>query len=157
MKEGGNLNKGFTLTELLIVIAVLSILAIVSITTYTGVSLKALRQEAYSNLESLRLLEEQFLAENGVYTNSLGDVSAIQATLRGFNPPPSRMYNYAIITDQMIDPANPGGVTIGNPPNFIPDDGNNNNSCFVATAQGIPGTRVEEDFFAIDCRNNRNF
>jgi prepilin-type N-terminal cleavage/methylation domain-containing protein len=151
-----NKNKGFTLIELLIVIAVLSILAIASITTYSGVRLKALRTEAYSNLENLRLLEEQFFAENGRYTDSLADVAAIQTVLRGFQPGAGRMYNYRIEQDVMI--IDNAGVTKGLPPQIGPDDGDNTNrSCFVAIAEGIPGTRVEDDFFAIDCRNNRNF
>lgn len=147
--------RGFTLIELLIVIAVLSILAIAAVATYTGVRLKALRHEAYTNLESLRLLEEQYFSENGQYTGDLPDVAAIQGTLRGFQPGPARMYDYAIIADQAI--TNNSGVTRSDPPQFGPDDGVDNNSCFVATAIGRAGTRVEDDFFAIDCRNNRNF
>lgn len=151
-----NKNNGFTLIELLIVIAVLSILAIASITTYTGVRLKALRTEAYSNLESLRLLEEQFFAENGRYTDSLANVAAIQAVLRGFQPGAGRNYNYRIEQDVII--TDNTGVTRANPPQINSDDGDDTNrSCFVAIAEGIAGTSVEDDFFAIDCRNNRNF
>ena len=59
--------RGFTLIELLIVIAIIGILATTSITAYIGVTKKAARSEAYSNLGSIRLLEEQFFAENACY------------------------------------------------------------------------------------------
>ncbi len=152
-------HTGFTIVELLIVMAILSILSIVAISTYSGARLKALRTEAYSNLESLRLLEEQFFADNGRYTDSLANVAAIQAVLRGFQPGEGRMYNYAIIEDmRIVTGPGPIGVTTADPPQFIIDDGDNTNrSCFVATAIGIAGTPVENDFFAIDCQNNRNF
>ncbi len=57
--------KGFTLIELLIVIAIIGVLAAVAIPAYIGQQKRAERSEASSNLESLRLLEEQFFAENG--------------------------------------------------------------------------------------------
>lgn len=152
------MKKGFTLIELLIVIAVLSILAIASITTYTGVRLKALRQEAYTNLETLRLLVEQYRAENGRYTDDLNNTDAIKNTLKGFKPPEPRMYNYRIVADLKIDPNNPGGATEDDYPRLINDDDDNNNkSCFVAIAEGISGTRVDDDVFVIDCNNTRNF
>ncbi len=60
-------NRGFTLIELLIVISIIGILSIVAVTSYIGVTLKAARSEAYSNLGNLRLLEEQFYAETATY------------------------------------------------------------------------------------------
>jgi len=140
--------KGFTLTELLIVLAIISILAMISVPAYVGQQKRATRTEAYSNLETLRLVEEQFFAENGAYTASGADVAAIRALLPGFRPGTDLNFSYAITQD----------VTLV-PPAAVPYDGATaaQNPCFVATATGSAGTRVAGDVFAIDCNNNRNF
>jgi prepilin-type N-terminal cleavage/methylation domain-containing protein len=155
--------KGFTLTELIIVIAIIGILAMLSIPAYVGQQKRAARTEAYSNLESLRLLEEQFFAENGRYTASLGtpgnttairdaNLVAIQTTageaLPGFRPGTDTSFSYRTIQNVALVP-----------PVAVPYDGATTNQipCFVATATGIAGRRVAGDVFAIDCNNNRNF
>lgn len=140
--------KGVTLIELLIVVAIIGILAMIAVPAYIGQQKSATRTEAYSNLESLRLLEEQYYAENACYyrtggppavcTNaSLANVAAIQAFLPGFKPGNSLNFTYSITTNS----TGPGGGTA---------------SCFVATATGT-GRRVTGDIFTIDCNNNRNF
>jgi len=142
--------KGVTLIELLIVIAIIGILAVIAVPAYIGQQRNAARTEAYSNLDSLRLLEEQYLAENGCYYRTGGPppvctdvpnisgVTNIQAFLPGFRPGSSLMFDYSIT----INSSGTGGGTA---------------SCFVATADGRNGTRVEGDTFTIDCNNNRNF
>ncbi|GAB4535588.1 MAG: hypothetical protein Fur0020_03030 [Thermodesulfovibrionia bacterium] len=153
--------KGFTLMELLITIAIIGILAGIAVTAYVGSIKKAARSEAYSNLESLRLLEEQFFAENGDYAPASGSLigtANIQAQLPGFKPGDSTNYNYAIIADMQITD-NLGNNTANPPTTAATAD-----PCFVATATGITGSRVcpngpdpDCDLFAIDCNNNKNF
>jgi prepilin-type N-terminal cleavage/methylation domain-containing protein len=159
-------NRGVTLMELLIVVAIIGILAMAATTAYIGIMKKAARSEAYTNLESLRLLEEQFFAENACYeplaggacpggNNLYTGTPAIQAFLPGFLPGAGLSYNYAITQNQQI--TNNTGNTVANPPTF-----GALTSCYVATATGIAGTRVCSDpancdEFAIDCNNNRNF
>jgi prepilin-type N-terminal cleavage/methylation domain-containing protein len=141
-------NKGVTLIELLIVVAIMGILAMIAIPAYIGQQKNATRTEAYSNLENLRLLEEQYYAENACYyktggpptvcTNAtLANVAAIQAFLPGFKPGTSLSFNYSITTNST---GSGGGVA----------------SCFVATATGT-GARVTGEIYTIDCNNNRNF
>ena len=141
--------NGFTLTELLIVIAIIGILAMLAIPAYVGQQKSATRTEAYSNLQNLRLLEEQFFAENGRYTATAADVAAIQALLTGFRPGTGLSFDYAITQNVALTP----------PPVAIPYDGTTaaQDPCFVATAAGRAGTRVAGDVFTIDCNNNRNF
>ncbi|MDI6744306.1 MAG: prepilin-type N-terminal cleavage/methylation domain-containing protein [Thermodesulfovibrionales bacterium] len=156
--------KGFTLTELLIVVAIIGILAMIAIPSYIGQQRNAARTEAYTNLQTLRLLEEQFFAENGGYapTPAPGPVTvngtaAIQAAgvLPGFKPGTGAQFTYAITQRSGF----------GLPPNPVPTpyDGTlaalptATTPCFIATATGVAGTRVAGDIFAIDCNNNRNF
>jgi prepilin-type N-terminal cleavage/methylation domain-containing protein len=139
--------KGFSLIELLIVIAIISILAMIAISGYIGQQRNAARTEAFSNLQNLRLLEEQFFAENGLYTAGAVDVAAIQALLPGFRPGTGRNFNYALTQNFQVT----------NPNATPPTTAASANPCFVATATGIAGTRVAGEIFVIDCNNIRNF
>ena len=145
--------KGFTLIELLVVVVIIGILASISIAMYAGSMRKAQRAEASSNLQNLRLLEEQFFAENGAYVAG-ANTAALQAAMPGFKPGSSLMYSYAITTAAGVGLSTPvptpyAGATIALVPATTP--------CFIATATGIAGTRVATDNYAIDCNNNRNF
>jgi len=140
--------KGMTLIELIIVVAIIGILAMIAIPGYIGQQKRAARTEAYTNLESLRLLEEQYYAENGCYyrtggpptvcTNATIDGETnIRTFLPGFKPGSGVQFSYNIVTNS----SGTGGGTA---------------SCFVATATGT-GPRVTGDSFTIDCNNNKNF
>jgi type IV pilus assembly protein PilE len=148
-------NCGFTLMELLIVIAIISILALIALPTYVGQQKSATRTEAYSNLQNLRLLEEQTFAENATYAGPAANNAAIIALMPGFRPGNGLSFTYAITS--VAD-----GVGLPNPIP-VPYDGSTANlpiattPCFIATATGNAGTRVAGDVFAIDCNNNRNF
>ena len=168
-------DSGFTLIELLAVIAIVAILSAIAVTSYIGVQLKALRSEAYSNLQTIRLLEEQVFAENACYQPLVAGAcpagaavfnytatdppvaNTIEDLLRGFRPggcrscaaPHGLNFTYSITQNVALPPGVVpvpyGGATVGQTP------------CFVATATGVAGTRVAGDVFTIDCNNNRNF
>ncbi len=161
--------KGFTLIELIIVVAIIGILAAIAIPAYLGQQKRAARTEAYSNLANLRLLEEQFFAENGRYTADLGvdgntaairdaNLNVIQNTaiekLPGFRPGGSAIFSYRTIQNNQLN------TPVANPPVWAASPANT--PCFVAVATGIAGTRVcpnpaNCDMFVIDCNNNKNF
>jgi len=142
--------KGFTLLELLIVVAIIGILAAIAIPGYIGYQRRAVRTEAFSNLEALRLLEEQFFAENNRYTISLGNCAADQPG------------NVGIIQQG-------GGVPTDELPNFRPGAGGSfsycieqnidvngaaQTPCFRASAFGNTTSRVTGEIIGIDCNND---
>jgi prepilin-type N-terminal cleavage/methylation domain-containing protein len=141
--------KGFTLIELLVVIAIIGILAAVGVPAYVGQQKRATRTEAYANLRNVRLLEEQFFAENGRYTvskgtcakDNAGNVGFIQGgadAMPRFQPGSGLSYSYCIEQDLRLD-------------------GTAQSGCFRASAFGNTGSRVDGDVFRIDCSNNANF
>ncbi len=64
----GKKNKGFTITELVITMAIIGILSAIIIPMYTNHIRRARRSDAKVALEDVRAMEEQFRAENGSYT-----------------------------------------------------------------------------------------
>ena len=94
--------RGFTLVELLVVVVIIGILGAIAIPGYIGYRLRSERSVAWTDLQTLRLLEEQFYAENGIYAGPFANTAAIQApppgTLPAFRPNASTqtLYNYTI-------------------------------------------------------------
>lgn len=138
--------KGFSLIELLIVIAILGILAAIAFPVYTGYIRSSARSEAKANLETLRLLEEQYFAERGQYAPAgaalgtkmyykVGD-TGINTNLPGFTPGDASSLNF----DYEIEiTAVSGGRT----------------TAFIARATGKAGTKVEGDTLTINNTNTK--
>jgi prepilin-type N-terminal cleavage/methylation domain-containing protein len=152
-----NNNRGITLTELIIVIAIIGILAAIAIPAYIGQQTRAARTEASSNLEALRLLEEQFFSERGQYAppagaagaDQPGNIALIQAQLPGFRPGTGTSFSYQILRNNQLN------VPVTNPPTWAASPAGT--LCFTAIATGNTGTRVANEIYAIDCNNNKNF
>ena len=62
--------KGFTLIELMIVVAIIGILAALAIPNFLRFQLKSKTSEAKVNLAAIRTAEESYLAEFGNYVNA---------------------------------------------------------------------------------------
>jgi type IV pilus assembly protein PilA len=61
---------GFTLIELMIVVAIIGILAAIAIPNFLRFQLKAKSSEGKTNLAAIRTAEESYFAEYGVYISS---------------------------------------------------------------------------------------
>ncbi len=151
-------NRGFSLIELLIVVAIIGVLAMVATTSYIGVQLKAARSEAYSNLEAIRLLEEQFFAENGEYApaggagpipyNATDAVDGgLEDLLTGFRPGGCR------------NCAAPFGLSYAFSITSNDSDGDGIADEFTATATAVAGSRGfgKDPVWSIDQDNIRNW
>ncbi|NOY44633.1 MAG: prepilin-type N-terminal cleavage/methylation domain-containing protein [Deltaproteobacteria bacterium] len=90
-------NRAFTLVELMIVVAILGILAAIAVPMYTGYVSGAKKSEAKSNLETIRLLEEQYYADHKTYVGG-ANTTALMANLPGFEPgtPDDLYYDYSV-------------------------------------------------------------
>ncbi|MBI5014756.1 MAG: prepilin-type N-terminal cleavage/methylation domain-containing protein [Deltaproteobacteria bacterium] len=81
-------DRGFTLVELMIVIAILGVLGAIAIPAYQHYVSNARTAEAKANLETIRLLEEQFYADQKTYveTDPALGTADVAAKLPGFEP-----------------------------------------------------------------------
>lgn len=65
------MRMGFTLIELMVVVAIIAILTMLAVPTFTIFIAKAKRTEAYTNLHALYAAEKAYWAEHGSYTAQL--------------------------------------------------------------------------------------
>lgn len=77
---------GFTLIELMIVVAIIAVLSVLAVPGLMKSLAKAKRAEAYINLGSLAMAEKAYFAEHGAYSANLGDI--------GWKPEGSYNYTY---------------------------------------------------------------
>ena len=66
--------KGFTLIELMIVVAIIGILAAIAIPNFMAYQCKAKQSEAKGNLGNLRTMQEAYFAENDTYGNAIANI-----------------------------------------------------------------------------------
>jgi type IV pilus assembly protein PilA len=82
------LAKGFTLIELMIVVAIIGILAAIAIPNFIKFQARSKQSEAKSNLKAIYTAEKAYLQEKDVYST---DVSKV-----GFSPERGNRYRYAL-------------------------------------------------------------
>ena len=96
-------NNGFTLIELMVVVAVVAILAAVAYPTYTSHLAKMHRTQAQSYLMQVAQRQQQYFLDSREY--------ASQSTILGLEPVPAQVAEQYLVT---VGPATP---TV--PPSFV--------------------------------------
>lgn len=81
-------HRGFTLIELMIVVAIIGILAAIAIPNFMKFQLRAKSSEGKTNIASIRVAEEGYSAEHGKYV-------LCPESPAGLNTPPTQKQNFA--------------------------------------------------------------
>ena len=110
--------SGFSLIELMVVVAIIAFLAMIAVPNFNRFLAKAKRAEAYMNLNALYAAEKAYFAEHGTYSDVLIGEGGI-----GWQPEGKIYYSYG----------------------FSGSQGRNN---FIGTSGGqIQGSRVDKTGF----------
>jgi len=89
---------GFTLVELMVVIAIISILAAVSIPAYFNHIMRTRQSKAITELMAIKAASERYFVESGTYTTTIGALAgyASAGTGAGAYFTPDIYYRYRI-------------------------------------------------------------
>jgi type IV pilus assembly protein PilA len=82
MKKFHNRKGGFTLIELMIVVAIIGILAAIAIPNFLRFQLKAKSSEGKTNLAAIRTAEESYYSEFGLYVSALASPPTVNKNLK---------------------------------------------------------------------------
>ena len=81
--------SGFSLIELMVVVAIIAFLAMIAVPNFNRFLAKAKRAEAYMNLSSIYAAEKAYYAEHGKYSDVLNGEGGI-----GWRPEGKTYYTY---------------------------------------------------------------
>ncbi|MFH2013096.1 MAG: prepilin-type N-terminal cleavage/methylation domain-containing protein [Pseudomonadota bacterium] len=77
--------KGFTLIELMIVVAIIGILAAIAIPNYLSFQKKAKTAEAKTMLGNIRTMEETYFVRNDTYSNSKTQIDWVDPSYKYYD------------------------------------------------------------------------
>ncbi len=145
-----NNQKGFTLIELMIVVAIIGILAAIAIPNFLNYQLKSKTAEAKTNLGGVKTALESYRAEYDTYRNCVANPATVPAAIKaawstgasgwsdiGFAPAGSVYYQYSVV----------GGISNFSATATGDLDGNGNNASFLLTeAAALAGPVPANEF-----------
>jgi type IV pilus assembly protein PilE len=102
--------RGFTLLELMVVVAIVAILALIAFPIYTSQIRKGRRTEAKEAISTIALGEEKWRVNNANYATTAASVNGLATTVNGY-------YTIVITTPASGTCANGTTKTAGN--NFV--------------------------------------
>ena len=118
---------GFTLIELMIVVAIIAVIAAVALPSYFGSIRKSRRAEAVSAVTQMQQGQERWRANNPAYTSTLSDLGVTTPTSGGY---------YALSTLTLTGSQTcPAGTTVTCAVG----------TCYSATATAVSGTSQVKD------------
>jgi len=91
-------DRGFTLLELMVVVAIIAILAAIAIPSYANFVRKARRSDVQTSLQQIALFQERFRADCSTYANGFGFVCPAGAPTFPANPYSSGRYTVTIVS-----------------------------------------------------------
>jgi len=104
---------GFTLIEVMIVVAIVAILAVIAVPSYQSYTLRGHRADAQAYLMNLAQKNQQFFSDNRDYTNDVSSLEAVPSTVSPYygtpvitksdGPPPSFTITATPIGSQASD------------------------------------------------------
>jgi len=144
--QGDSMNKrGFTLLELMVVVAIIAFLAMVSVPSFSRFLAKAKRAEVYMNLSSIYAAQKAYWAENGKYSDVLFGDSGI-----GWKPEGQLYYTYGFA--QGAEGKNYFIGKLQTPASYLSAAKADANSFVVVAAGDIDGDGTP-DIMAVDQNN----
>lgn len=120
-------NKGFSLVELMVVVAIIGILAAIAVPNYQKFTAKSKQSEAKSNLSAIYSAERAFFAEWQMYTAGF---SAL-----GYSPSGSLRYLHGFTAGIALPANHPMGAT-------TPADITSTTYCPIGAAFSVSGCRT---------------
>jgi len=144
------MKKGFSLIELMIVVAIIAFLAVVSVPNFMKFLAKSKRAEAYMNLSAIYAAEKAYWAEHGTYSTDLKAIGWQPEGYRGGGKGENFYYTYGFGSG--AEGKNYFTGKLETPSSYLAPAQANKNSFLILAAGDIDGDS-QPDILSVDQHN----